>query len=74
MVWMPKLLTKEQKQEGVQTCQEFAAAMQHHSILMMDNIWTMDEVIVSYHTPRYIAVKTVDLKGETRPHQGSHPG
>jgi hypothetical protein len=24
---MPKLLTKEQKQEGVQTCQEFAAPL-----------------------------------------------
>jgi hypothetical protein len=49
--WVPKLLNEDQKQERVQTCKEFVAAVQRRSMVMLDCIITMDETMVSYHTP-----------------------
>jgi len=49
--WVPKLLSEEQKQEHVRTCEEFVAAVRRHSKSMLDNIVTMDETMISYHTP-----------------------
>jgi len=49
--WVPKLLSEEQKQERVRTCEEFVAAVHRHSKSMLDNIVTMDETMISYHTP-----------------------
>ena len=43
--WVPKLLSEEQKQE------KFVAAVHRHSKSMLDNIVTMDETMISYHTP-----------------------
>jgi hypothetical protein len=49
--WVPKLLNEDQKQEHVRTCTEFVAAVQRRSMAMLDCIVTMDETMVSYHTP-----------------------
>jgi len=49
--WVPKLLSVEQKAERVRTCTEFIAAVHRRSMAMLDNIVTMDETMVSYHTP-----------------------
>ena len=49
--WVPKLLNDEQKQERVRTCTEFLAMVQRRSLAMLDNIVTMDESAVSFHTP-----------------------
>jgi histone-lysine N-methyltransferase SETMAR len=49
--WVPKLLSKDQKQERVRTCKEFVAAVHRRSTAMLDCIITMDEAMVSYHTP-----------------------
>ncbi len=49
--WVPKLLNEDQKQERVRTCKEFIATVQRHSMAMLDCIGTMDETMVSYHTP-----------------------
>jgi hypothetical protein len=49
--WVPKLLNEDQKQERVLTCKEFIATVQRHSMAMLDCIGTMDETMVSYHTP-----------------------
>ena len=48
--WVPKLLSEEQKQERVRF-NEFVAAVKWRSEAMLDNIVTMDEMMVSYHTP-----------------------
>jgi histone-lysine N-methyltransferase SETMAR len=45
------LLSVEQKEEHVCTCTAFIAAIQHWSIVRLDNIVTMDETIVCHHTP-----------------------
>jgi histone-lysine N-methyltransferase SETMAR len=50
--WLPKLLSEDQKKERVRICAEFIAAVHHRSMAMMDNIVTMDETMVSYHTPQ----------------------
>jgi hypothetical protein len=49
--WLPKLLSKEQKLERVRTCWDFVAAVQHRSMSMLEDIVTMDETMVCYHTP-----------------------
>jgi hypothetical protein len=49
--WVPKLLSKEQKQERVLTCQEFVFTIQNHYLSMLDNIVTKDKTMVCYHTP-----------------------
>ena len=49
--WVPKLLSDDQKEERVRTSTEFVAAVNRRSMAMLDNIVTMDETMVSYHTP-----------------------
>jgi histone-lysine N-methyltransferase SETMAR len=49
--WAPRLLNADQKKERVRTCQKFLAAVQRRSMAMLDNIVTMDESAVSFHTP-----------------------
>ena len=49
--WVPKLLDDDQKQERVRVCQDFVAAVNRQSKAMLGNIVTMDETMVSYHTP-----------------------
>ncbi len=48
--WVSQLVTKKQKQEQVQTCQEFLATIQRRSMLILENIVMMDETMVCYHT------------------------
>jgi hypothetical protein len=47
---VPKLLSQDQKDQRVENCSEFIAAVHRH-FAMLDNIVTMDETMVSYHTP-----------------------
>jgi histone-lysine N-methyltransferase SETMAR len=49
--WVPKLLSESQKKERVRVSTEFVAAVNRRSKSMLDNIVTMDETMVSYHTP-----------------------
>ena len=49
--WVPKLLSKEQMQERVRVCKKFVAAFHRHSKAWLNNIVTMDETMVSLHTP-----------------------
>ena len=49
--WVPKLLSKEQKEERVRVCKDFVAAVHRHSMAWLNNIVTMDETMVSLHTP-----------------------
>jgi rubrerythrin len=49
--WVPKLLSEDQKQERIWVCSEFIAAVHRRSKAMLDAIITMDETMVSYHTP-----------------------
>ncbi len=49
--WVPKLLIEEQKQERIRVCSDFIAAMHRRSKAMLDAIVTMDETMVSNHTP-----------------------
>jgi hypothetical protein len=49
--WVPKLLSDDQRKERVRTCTEFVAAINRRSMAMLDRIVTMDETMVSYHTP-----------------------
>ncbi len=48
--WVPKLLSQDQKIQRVKDCRDFAA-VHRHSFAMLDNIVTMGETMVSYHTP-----------------------
>jgi histone-lysine N-methyltransferase SETMAR len=50
--WVPKLLSEDQKKERVRICTDFVAAIHRRSMAMLDNIITMDETMVSYHTPQ----------------------
>ncbi len=50
--WVPKLLSEDQKKERVRICTEFVTASHRRSMAIMDNIVTMDETMVSYHTPQ----------------------
>jgi [histone H3]-lysine36 N-dimethyltransferase SETMAR len=49
--WVPKLLSEEQKQQRVDRCQDFVNMVQRRSKAVLDNIVTMDESAVSFHTP-----------------------
>jgi histone-lysine N-methyltransferase SETMAR len=50
--WVPKLLSKEQMEERVRISSTFVAAVHRHSLAWLDNIVTMDETMVSQHTPQ----------------------
>jgi histone-lysine N-methyltransferase SETMAR len=50
--WVPKILSEDQKKERVRICTEFVTPVHCHSMAMLDNIMTMDETMVSYHTPQ----------------------
>jgi hypothetical protein len=50
--WVPNLLSTEQKEERVRICSKFVAAVDHSSMTMLDQTITMDETMVSYHTPQ----------------------
>ncbi len=49
--WVPKFLSDDVKKERVRTSEEFLRMVRHHSMSMLDNIVTMDESAVSFHTP-----------------------
>jgi histone-lysine N-methyltransferase SETMAR len=49
--WVPKLLSKEQKEERVRTSKEFVKLIQTKGRSVLDRIITMDESSVSMHTP-----------------------
>jgi hypothetical protein len=49
--WVPKLLTDEMKKERVRTSDLFLVMIGRRSMLLLDNIVTMDELAVSFHTP-----------------------
>jgi len=50
--WVPKLLSEGQKQDRVERCEEFMALCRRRSKAVLDNIVTMDESAVSFHTPQ----------------------
>jgi hypothetical protein len=47
---VPKLLNDDQKQERVQICSDFTAAIHCQYKFMLDCIVTIDEIVMSYHT------------------------
>ncbi len=49
--WVPKLLTDEMKKERVQTSEAFLAMVRRRSKAILENIVTMDESAVFFHTP-----------------------
>jgi hypothetical protein len=49
--WVPKLLTTAQKDERVQWSEDFLQLLWKHSLAALNNIVTMDESAVSFHTP-----------------------
>ena len=49
--WVPKFLSQDQKEERVQTCSNFAATIRRDSMAFLARIFTMDETMVSFHTP-----------------------
>jgi histone-lysine N-methyltransferase SETMAR len=49
--WVPKILSEDQMKECVRICTELVAAVTRRSKAMLDNIITMDETMVSFHTP-----------------------
>jgi histone-lysine N-methyltransferase SETMAR len=49
--WVPKLLSNDQKQQRVDRCQEFVNIVWRQSKAVLNNIVTMDESAVSFHTP-----------------------
>ena len=49
--WVPKLLTDVQKEERVRICKQFTAAVRRDSMHRLTKIVTMDETMVSFHTP-----------------------
>jgi hypothetical protein len=74
-LWVPKVLSQDQKDQRVENCSEFVAAVHRHSLAMLDNIITMDETMVSCHTPETKKQsKQWVAKGETGPRQGKSPG
>jgi histone-lysine N-methyltransferase SETMAR len=46
------MLSSEQKEEKVQICSKFVAAVDHSSMAMLDQIIMKDVTMVSYHTPQ----------------------
>ena len=49
--WVPKLFTKEQKQERMKTSMAFIMMVRMKGLAVLDKIITMDESSVSFHTP-----------------------
>jgi DNA-binding transcriptional regulator YhcF (GntR family) len=49
--WVPKLLTTVQKDERAQRSEDFLQLPRKHSLAALNNIVTMDESAVSFHTP-----------------------
>jgi hypothetical protein len=49
--WVPKLLSEDQKKERMRSCNSFIGMLQKKSLSMLDQIVTMDESAVSFHTP-----------------------
>jgi histone-lysine N-methyltransferase SETMAR len=49
--WVSKLLTDEMKKERVRTSELFLVMIGRRSMSLLDNIVTMDELAVSFHTP-----------------------
>jgi hypothetical protein len=49
--WVPKLLSEETKNERVKTCEAFLQMVHHQALAMLDQIVTMDESAVAFHTP-----------------------
>jgi hypothetical protein len=49
--WVPKLLTTAQKDERVQQSEDFLQLLWKHSMAALNNIVTMDESAVYFHTP-----------------------
>lgn len=49
--WVPRLLTDDQKEERVRVCTKFVANVHRHSKAWLNNIVTMDETMLSLHTP-----------------------
>ncbi len=49
---VPKLLSEDQKQERIRVCSDFIVAVHRRSKAMLDAIVTMDQTMVSYHTPK----------------------
>ncbi len=39
------------KKEGARTREDFLAMVRHHSMAILDNIVTMDESAILFHTP-----------------------
>jgi hypothetical protein len=50
--WVPKLLNQEMKNERVRTCEALMSLLHRHSMVMLDQIVTMDESTVSFHMPQ----------------------
>lgn len=49
--WVPKLLSDGQKNEQVRISQQFIADVHRHSMDYLNKIVTMDETMISLHTP-----------------------
>ncbi len=49
--WVLKLLSSEQMEERVASSSDFLALLRRHSLALLNNIVTMDESAVSFHTP-----------------------
>ena len=49
--WVLKFLSQDQKEERVRTCSNFAATIRRVSMAFLARIFTMDETMVSFHTP-----------------------
>jgi hypothetical protein len=47
--WVP---TEEMKNKRVRTCKTFLVMVRCHSIVMLDQIFTMDDSAVAFHTPQ----------------------
>ncbi len=49
--WVLKLLSSDQKEERVKRSEYFLQLLRQRSLAFLDNIVTMDESAVSFHTP-----------------------
>ena len=49
--WVPKLLSPDQKQKRVELSADFLKLVRRHSAAVLNNIVTVDESAVSFHTP-----------------------
>jgi histone-lysine N-methyltransferase SETMAR len=66
--WVPKLLTDKMKKERVRTSEAYLAMVRRRSKAILENIVTMDESAVSFHTPKTkVQSKQWLKKGEPGP-------